>query len=113
MISTTTAKKLALEFDQAEEALHFEKVSFKVNKKIFATLDVKLNQMVLKFTEIEQSVFSAYDNSIIYPVPNKWGKQGWTIVELKKVKQEVLKDAICRSYCNVAPKSLADKYIEE
>ncbi len=110
MVNINTAKKLALEFDGAVESAHFEKTSFKVNKKIFATLDVKLNQMVLKFTEIEQSVFSAYDNTIIYPVPNKWGKQGWTIVELKKVKKDVLKDALRTSYCNVAPKSLSDKY---
>lgn len=113
MVNINAAKKLVLGFDGAEEAPHFERISFKVNKKIFATLDVKLNQMVLKFTEVEQSVFSAYDNSIIYPVPNKWGKQGWTIVELKQVKQEVLKDAIRTSYCNVAPKNLADKYILE
>lgn len=110
MVNSNSAKKLALEFDGAEEASHFEKISFKVNKKIFATLDTKSNQMVLKFTEIEQSVFSAHDNTIIYPVPNKWGKQGWTIVELKKVKKEVLIDAIRTSYCNVAPKSLANKY---
>lgn len=110
MVNINTAKKLALEFDGAEESAHFEKTSFKVNKKIFVTLDVKLNQMALKFTEIEQSVFSAYDNTIIYPVPNKWGKQGWTIVELKKVKKDVLKDALRTSYCNVAPKSLSDKY---
>lgn len=110
MVNSNSAKKLALEFDEAEESSHFEKISFKVNKKIFATLDVKLNQMALKFTEIEQSVFSAYDNTIIYPVPNKWGKQGWTIVELKKVKKDVLKDALRTSYCNVAPKSLSNKY---
>src|SRR6476620_4469465 len=113
MVNINTAKKLALEFDSSVEAAHFERISFKVEKKIFATLDSKLHQMVLKFTEIEQSVFSAYDNSIIYPVPNKWGKQGWTIVELKKVKQEVLKDAIRVSYCNVAPKTLTNKYIIE
>jgi predicted DNA-binding protein (MmcQ/YjbR family) len=110
MVNINTAKKLALEFEGAEEAPHFERISFRVQKKIFATLDIKLNQMVLKFTEIEQSVFSAYDHTIIYPIPNKWGKQGWTIVELKKVKKEVLKDAIRTSYCHVAPKVLAAKY---
>jgi len=110
MVNSNSAKKLALEFDGAEEAPHFERISFKVNKKIFATLDTKSCQMVFKFTEIEQSVFSAYDNTVIYPIPNKWGKQGWTIVELKNVKKEVLKDAIRTSYCNVAPKPLANKY---
>lgn len=27
-------------------------------------------------SEIDQSVFSAYDKSVYYAVPNKWGKTG-------------------------------------
>lgn len=113
MVTINTLKKLALAFEEVEELPHFEKASFRVNKKIFATLDEKKQQVVLKFNEIEQSVFSAYDNTIIYPVPNKWGKQGWTIVELKKVKKEVLADALRTSYCNTAPVTLAEKYKRE
>lgn len=110
MISTTTARKIALSFDESVELPHFEKTSFRVNKKIFATLDLKNKRACIKLSEIDQSVFSAFDNTIIYPVPNKWGKQGWTFIELKKVKKEVFKDALTVSYCTVAPKRLADKY---
>ena len=48
---------------------------------------------------MEQSVF-AYDPTVIYPVPNAWGKQGWTYIDLKKVKKTVLKDALKAAYDN-------------
>ena len=110
MVSIDTFRKLALAFDEAEEQPHFEKASFRVHKKIFATFDTKTKKAVFKFSEIEQSVFAAYDKTIIYPSNGSWGKQGWTVVDLEKVKKEVLNDAIKTSYCNVAPKKLSEKY---
>jgi hypothetical protein len=40
-----------------------------VHKKIFATLDIKNSRACLMLAEIDQSVFSAYDKSVMYPVP--------------------------------------------
>ncbi|MES2591768.1 MAG: MmcQ/YjbR family DNA-binding protein [Bacteroidota bacterium] len=113
MVTIETARKLALAFEEAEEQPHFEKPSFRIKKKIFATLDLKQNLACLKLTEIEQSVFSAFDNSIIYPVPNAWGKQGWTFFDLKKIRKDMFKDALTTAYCNVAPAKKGDKYRKE
>ena len=99
-------KTLALSFPEVIEQPHFEKTSYRVRKMIFATLNENRQQAVLKLNEIDQSVFSDYDPSTIYPVPNKWGKQGWTLVELKKLKKGMLKDALKCAYCQVAPKKL-------
>ncbi|MBA3680710.1 MAG: MmcQ/YjbR family DNA-binding protein [Bacteroidetes bacterium] len=110
MVSIEIFKKLALSYDEAQELPHFEKTSFRVHKKIFATLDIEKKRACLKFTEIEQSVFGAFDKSIIYPVPGAWGKKGFTYVELKTVRKDMLKDALNVSYCNVAPKKLSEKY---
>jgi len=104
MISIETFRKLALSFPDASEEPHFEKISFRVKKKIFATFDEKNNRAVLKLNEIDQSVFCASSEMIFYPVPNKWGKQGWTIVELSKVRPEMFEDALIRSYQNVIAK---------
>lgn len=49
-------------------------------------------------SEIDQSVFSTYDLSVIYPVPNKWGLKGATYVELKTVPKAMLKDAMKLAY---------------
>ena len=109
MISIATFRKLAMAFEGATELPHFEKASFRIGKKIFATLDTKLNRACLKLSEADQSLFSSHDKSVIYPVPNKWGKQGWTFVELKKVKATLLKAMLTAAYCSVAPKALAVK----
>lgn len=110
MVDIKTFRQLALSFPEAVELPHFEKTSFRVNKKIFATLDIKKNLACLLFSEIDQSVFSAYDNTIIYPVPNKWGKKGATYIELKKVPKRLLKDALTIAYCRVAPARLSVKF---
>lgn len=91
-------------FEGAEELPHFENSSFRIKKKIFATLSEKDRRACLKFNEIDQSVFCSFDKSVIYPVPNKWGKQGWTFVDLKKVKKETLMDALGVAYNTVSSK---------
>jgi hypothetical protein len=41
MISLATVRKLARKFDGVEVKPHFEKISFRVRNKIFATVDSK------------------------------------------------------------------------
>lgn len=101
MVSIDNFRKMVLFLNNIEELPHFEKTSFRVNKKIVATLDVKAKRVVVKLSEIEQSVFGAYDKAVIYPANGAWGKQGWTVIELDKVKKEVLKDALQTSYNHV------------
>jgi len=110
MVSIKTFHSLAMAFEEAEVSTHFEKISFRIKKKIFATFDLKNNRACLKLSAVDQSVFSACDKAIIYPVPGAWGKQGWTFVELKKVRKDLFKDALTCAYCEVAPKILAGKY---
>ena len=104
MVNIDTFRKLALSFENAIEEPHFEKTSFRVNKKIFGTFDEKNHHAILKLNEIDQSVFCASSEMVFYPIPNKWGKQGWTIVELSKVRPEMFEDALKLSYQNVAQK---------
>ena len=107
MVTIDKLREIALTFPETTEEPHFEKTSFRVKKKIFATYDEKLKRACIKLSEIDQNVFSSVDISIIYPVPNKWGKQGWTFVEMQKVKKEMFVDALTTAYCEVAPKKLA------
>lgn len=109
MISNQHFRALALSFPETAELPHFENTSFRVGKKIFATLNERNSRVCLKLNEIDQSVFSSINQSVIYPVPNKWGKQGWTFVELKKVRKTVLQDALKTAFNTVAPKRLKTK----
>ena len=102
MVTIEEVRKLSLALPDAVELPHFERTSFRIKKKIFATLDVKENRACLMLSEIDQSMFSAYDHSIVYPVPNAWGKKGATYFELKKVRKSVLKDALRKAYDKAA-----------
>ncbi len=94
MISTETARQIALALPGTTAHPHFDKQAFKANKRIFATLWEKEKLVMVKLSLIDQSVFSSFDPTIIDPVPNKWGLQGCTFVELDKVPKEMLEDAL-------------------
>lgn len=104
MITTKKVRELALSFENTEELPHFELISFRVKGKIFATMDEKVNRVCLMLTPIDQSVFCAFDQTIIYPVPNKWGQKGATYVELKKVRVDLFKDALKQAYLSKTSK---------
>lgn len=102
MISNEAFRELALSFPGTEENPHFDRVAFKVvHKRIFATLHEETSTVNLKFSEIDQSVYCSIDRNIIYPVPNKWGKKGWTTFELKKISRELMLDALDTAYKEV------------
>ena len=104
MVDIKSFRTFALSFPESVEAPHFEKASFRYKKKIFATLSLKDKRAVLKLSPEDQSVFCDYDDQVFYPVKNKWGKQGWTIVELKWVRKDMCKDALMLAYGVVSGK---------
>jgi len=116
MITLATLKKLAHSVGDVVEAPHFERTAFcaatgKLRKgepvrRIFATYDKKNHRACLKLTPEDQDLFSLHDPTTIYPVPNKWGLQGWTNVELKKVRKSVLHDALKASVSILNVKSM-------
>ncbi len=113
MISISTARQLALSLPEAEEKKHFHLPDFRVKNKIFASLHEDKNLVMVKLNPIDQSVFCAFDKTIIYPVPGGWGKKGATFINLKKVKKEMLTDALTTAWKTVASKQMVKKYFPE
>ena len=107
-----TFRRLALAFESVTEAPHHEVIGFKVKGKIFATLNAPHQRGCLRLSEFDQSLFIKFEDGALYPVPNKWGKYGWTNVDLSRVSEELLQDALIAAYCAVAPKGLAARYLE-
>ena len=104
MIDIETAREIAMALPGTEEKDHFGMPSFRVNNRIFSTLWVKEHRMMVKLSPIDQSVFNAFDPSIFYPVPNKWGLGGATFVELAKVRRDMLEDALTVAWKNASIK---------
>jgi len=100
---------LAISLPEVSIEPHFEKASFRVKKKIFATLNEKENRATLKFTPEEQEMFCKINPESIFPVPNKWGKMGWTHLNYQNLNEEIVLGLLKAAYCNIAPKNLKDK----
>jgi predicted DNA-binding protein (MmcQ/YjbR family) len=107
MVNLDSFRQIALSFPETTEEPHFEKTAFKVAKKIFATMNTVETRATIKLSESDQDLFCLFDKNIMYPVSNKWGKQGWTHINLKTATEEICLEALTTAYCEVAPKKLS------
>jgi len=109
MVTIETARQMALSFSGTIEQDHFGMPSFRVNNRIFSTLWVKDNRMMVKLSPIDQSVFNSIARTVFFPVPNKWGLGGATFVDLNNVLPEMLADALKLAYDTIVLKPKAKK----
>lgn len=110
MVAIDTFRSFALSLPETTEEPHFEITSFRVKKKIFATLNVPHNRATLRLSAELQDVFSAIGKGAIFPVPNKWGQYGWTHIHLETAEWELCQDALQNAWWEVAPKAIRNKY---
>jgi predicted DNA-binding protein (MmcQ/YjbR family) len=103
-------RSFCLSLPETIEAPHFDKTSFRVRKKIFATFDSKTQLACLKLSEKDQDLFSLFDSKVIFPVPNKWGKQGWTLAKIGVLEEETIRDLITAAFNQAAPEKLKTTY---
>lgn len=99
-------RKTALSFAETSEQPHFDKTSFRVQTKIFVTYNEKEKWATLKFKADEQEMFCKIDNENIFPVPNAWGRLGWTHVRIGKLTDEIVGELVKAAYIAVANKKL-------
>ena len=109
-MTISEARKLALALPGVEEKSHFNQPDFRVKGKIFAVLHAERNEIMVKLSIIDQSVFCAIDKNVIYPVPGGWGRKGATLINLKKVRTSVFRDALTTAWKTTAPAKLVAKY---
>ena len=103
MLTPEFVRQLALELPETAEERHHAIVSFRVKKKIFATLNAPEMRATLRFSAEMQDIFTRVGQGGIYPVPNAWGKFGWTNVDLARVQEELFRDALRIAWRETAP----------
>ncbi len=101
MVSKVSFRKMALALSGTSQSPHFDKVSFRIGKKIFATLWEKENRAMLKLSPADQSVYCLYAPSVFSPVPGTWGAGGATFVDLSAAKTAVLKEALLAAHAQL------------
>ncbi|QCI64961.1 MmcQ/YjbR family DNA-binding protein [Phreatobacter stygius] len=98
---------VALSLPETESAPHFERTAVKVAKgKIFATLAPDGSSFNVKLTPDQQPVYVESAPEIFSPIPNAWGRQGWTTVSLVAADRDAVLAALTAAWRNAAPKKL-------
>ena len=96
-------RRVALALEGTTEAPHFDRAAFKV-ARIYATLAADGNTANLKFSHDEQELKCMMAPEAFAPVPNAWGRQGWTTVDLAAVSEAELSAALHMAWCHALPK---------
>lgn len=103
-------RKLALALPEAIEQGHWGRPSFRVKKKIFATLPDN-EQAVLKLPlDVQATVSAAKPETFSV---GSWGHQGWTHVQLAAVEPDELDVLVTEAWRQVAPKRVIAAYDSE
>ncbi|MEQ1612069.1 MAG: MmcQ/YjbR family DNA-binding protein [Hyphomicrobiaceae bacterium] len=96
-------KRLVMALEGTTSAPHFERTAFKF-ARIYATLGPDGLTANFKITPDEQELKCLTAPDAFEPVPNAWGRQGWTIVELMALSCKVLGAALRLAWQQSVPK---------
>lgn len=102
MATADDLRHLALALDGTIEAPHFDRAAFKV-KRIFATLAADGQTANLRLAPDEQELKCTIAPEAFAAVPNAWGRQGWTTVQLGRVSEEELAAALHMAWVHASP----------
>ena len=86
-------RRMALALEGTVEAPHFDRAAFRV-ARIDVTLAADGRTANLRFTPDEQELKCMLAPESFAPVPNAWGKQGWTAAKLSELSAAELKSAL-------------------
>jgi hypothetical protein len=96
-------RRIALSLAGTAEAPPFDRAAFKV-ARIYVTLAADGRTANFKFTPDEQEFKCMMAPEAFVPVPNAWGRQGWTTAELSKLGAAELKNALEIAWAHAVPK---------
>lgn len=101
-------RRLALSFPETEEAEHMGHPDFRVQGKIFATLNADESAGMVKLTPEQQASFLRAEPEVYRPGSGAWGRRGATMVILRPAKEASVREALTLAWHNTAPKRLLE-----
>jgi hypothetical protein len=106
MATGNDLRRLALALDGTSEAPHFDRAAFKV-ARIYVTLAADGKSANFKFAPDEQELKCMTAPDAFAPVPNAFGRQGWTTARLSALSAAELKDALTVAWRHALPRKPA------
>jgi YjbR len=100
-------RRLALGLDGAVEGAHMGHPDFRVNGRIFATLDHDDTRGMVKLSPDEQAEFARAESGTFVPAAGAWGRQGCTLVTIARVNEDVLGEAMTLAWQGAVRASVA------
>jgi hypothetical protein len=110
MILPDAVRALALLLPEVIEGAHMGHPDFRVGGKIFATLWIDEDRVVVKLTPEVQAVLTEAEPTVFEPIAGSWGRRGWTNVDLVEADEETLRSALMAAWRTVAPPGLVAEY---
>jgi hypothetical protein len=101
-------RRLALALEGTSEAPHFDRTAFKV-ARTYATLAADGRTVNFKFAPDEQELKCAVVPDAFAPVPNAWGRQGWTTATLAELTVAELRSATEMAWRHALPRPRSGK----
>ena len=96
----------ALLLPEVVRGAHNGNPDFRVGGRIFATLWIDEDRLVVRLTPDLQADMVAADPDVFEPIPGAWGGRGWTNVDLDAIDEEALRTVLLASWSIVAPAGL-------
>jgi hypothetical protein len=97
MATAKDVARLAMALEGTTSAPHFDRTAFKA-RRIYATLAADGKSVNLLLTPDEQAFKSMMAPEAFAALPNKWGAQGWTRVDLSAVGRDELAAALAMAW---------------
>jgi hypothetical protein len=93
-VTANDFRRIALGMEGAVEGSHMDHPDFRVNNRIFSTLDHEERLGMVSLTPDQQQTFMREHPSTFSPVNGAWGMQGATRVHLESVEEDTLGEAM-------------------
>jgi hypothetical protein len=93
MATAKDLRRMAMALEGTSEAPHFDRAAFKV-ARIYVTLAADGRSANFRFTPDEQEFKCMMAPEAFAPLPNAWGRQGWTMATLSALSTADLKSAL-------------------
>ena len=93
MATSKDLRRIALSLEGTTQAPHFDRTAFRV-ARIYVTLAADAQTANFKFTPDEQELKCMTAPDAFHPVPNAWGRQGWTTAKLEALSVAELARAL-------------------
>ena len=103
-MSENDCRRIALGMDGAVEGAHMGHPDFRVNNRIFATLQHDRERGMVSLTPDQQAEFMRTQPDAFSPASGAWGRGGSTIVQLAVVHEETLGEAMTLAWQNAVNK---------